>query len=310
MGNIKYKKCLGKNAGTGKCSVFKGTNAFCYKHYGQFRLGIIDKNGNKLRDFKSSPPLLGNKKCLAKGKKDGVCSINMVGRFCKKHYMRYYRGFIDINGDRLREGRVKNLQCILAHSGECSSYYKKGNRFCWRHRHQYEKGLIDINGNVISKKAKIKPNKCILKDSGECSKYEKGRFCNKHSSRYRYGQIDINGKLLRELKSGPPKKLNRKCILEKESKCNGKIIGNFCRKHRGWLEKGIVDRDGNILRKLYTDYYRCGIPGCEEKGGPKSGLCKRHYKDIVSHGNVNKYASLMKAPKGKEMTVQDITWEV
>jgi len=41
--------CVAKDSGTGKCSLIKD-GRFCRRHRKQYTLGIIDKNGNKLRE--------------------------------------------------------------------------------------------------------------------------------------------------------------------------------------------------------------------------------------------------------------------
>ena len=66
----------------------------CSKTSSGYRNGIIDINGNKIRDFNYKI----FKECLAKDKNSGYCTKRIAGRFCKRHYRLYYNEIIDKNG--------------------------------------------------------------------------------------------------------------------------------------------------------------------------------------------------------------------
>lgn len=115
---------------------------FCYYHYGQFRNGVFDEFGNKIRVLNYE-----NKKtkCLlcqdvAKGK-NGAAK-----KFCYFHLNKFYSGYIDINGNVLKKcvrRIIKNRKCKICEEKHSSL------GFCQVHYNRYKIGQIDINGHKI-----------------------------------------------------------------------------------------------------------------------------------------------------------------
>lgn len=144
----KYSGCTAKRLDN--CSKYKG-GRFCIRHGSQYKRGIIDINGNVLRDRRYKRGY-SHKLCLLENYND--CSKNKDGRFCTRHYAQYRRGLIDINGNRLRNKKSKKGQyttehlCKLRETGTCSGEYESRG-FCSKHRSQYRLGIIDINGNKL-----------------------------------------------------------------------------------------------------------------------------------------------------------------
>jgi len=99
-GKKRYTKCVAKNSGSGECSS-KLMGKFCTKHKNQYAIGIIDKEGKKLREIKKGVAIY--PECLAKNAGTGECGGNKMGRFCKKHYGQFERGVIDKEGKKLRD---------------------------------------------------------------------------------------------------------------------------------------------------------------------------------------------------------------
>jgi len=255
MGYQKFHDCIAKDSGTGKCSKRK-SGRFCNKHLSQYNLGIIDRDGKKLRDKKVARIKFHD--CIAKDSGTGKCSKRKGGsRFCTKHHGQYHLGIIDRDGNQLRllrpnTGSSKYDRCIAYGKGTRCSKIRNG-RFCNKHRGQYYKKIIDHDGNQLRDKkvARIKFDDCIAKDSGtgKCSERKGGRFCNKHLSQYNIGIIDRDGKKLRDKKVGSIKFDD--CIAKNSGtgKCSNRRGGSrFCTKHWGQYSLGIIDHDGKKLR--------------------------------------------------------------
>lgn len=108
---------------------------FCDFHWGQLKGGLIDWLGNYTRELKRTPPLRGNKRCLAHG--DGPCNYWGGGRFCQRHWNHFYKGIIDINGKRLRK-LWKELRCgVEIRPGvKCGKPCGHKRRLCKFHYHK------------------------------------------------------------------------------------------------------------------------------------------------------------------------------
>jgi group I intron endonuclease len=144
-GKKRYTYCIARDAGTGACSgILRGR--FCVKHYNQYRTGIIDREGNKVRDFRSGPRY---KKCLAEHL--GGCKGRKRGRFCQRHADQYYAGVIDKDGNKIRNLTygLKFSECLAKDSGTGPCAGKKAGRFCKRHHSQYVLGIIDRDGKKL-----------------------------------------------------------------------------------------------------------------------------------------------------------------
>jgi group I intron endonuclease len=152
----KFFGCMAKNSGTGKCSN-KLQGRFCTKHRNQYQQGIIDKNGNKLRDLHFHEIKFPD--CLAKNSGTGKCIGRKYGRFCRLHNDHYRKGIIDKNGNKLRDLNygLKYKDCIAKNSGTGDCWGYKVGRFCRKHYSQFEHGIINTTGEKLRdlKKGKI-----------------------------------------------------------------------------------------------------------------------------------------------------------
>ena len=407
-----FSECLAQNAGTGICSTESRRGRFCSKHWGQYKKGIISKNGKKLRAFKTRkgrvfPERWKIFECLAKNAETGKCSKDRRGRFCGKHKNQYRAGIIDMLGKKLRD--IKHVVyvgkiCIAKNAGTGKCSEKKVGRFCHKHRGQFQLGIIDGEGNklrdfkprngsthteCIAKNAgtgkcrqyrkghkfhacqcytshiidrngkKIRdPNsnrrkyrECMAKrtGAGPCSKREEGRFCTRHLSQYYHGIITWRGKKKRDLKppGGDPiiykeclaksagtgmctnrsitralcslhrsqlgigiidrnyKKVrtptpksvplcasslrkNTKCAAAHLGDCGGEMVGKFCNRHKQRRLYGIIDSEGNKVRQIVAgpnNEIICAVPGCGKTGGRVTGYCADHYTAIIELGH-------------------------
>lgn len=175
----RFTDCIAKDSGVSPCCKWKRSR-FCNTHWVQYKLGIIDFNGKKLRD---KIKIEANKICLAKDA--GPCKGPMVGRFCNRHSTQHHRGYIDDKGNKVKE--LKNPhrfnECVAKDSGAgpCSKYIN--GRFCGRHRHNYDWGIIDENGKVLRKKIAGTSRRdrlvCSVKGCKDPAGYKCG-FCRFH----------------------------------------------------------------------------------------------------------------------------------
>lgn len=314
---LEFPECLAKGKpGTGKCAGGK-QGRFCSKHKEQNKSGIIDKDGNRLRDLIKGHGMY--EQCLAKGKLGtGECTEYRGGKFCSKHGQHKRYGIIDKNGNKLRDLKfLKGTGCKAANkgNGHCSTYY--GGRWCGRHYGQYKKGIIDKDGNNLRPFKKHGCEKqyhgCIINNS-ECTTYRGGKYCSKHRSQYKKGIIDETGNVLRG-----PKKSKVKVFFECIAKNAGTgactefgKYGRFCSKHRGQYASDIIDINGKPLRKFWTGNpelrEKCHVPRCQKLAGYRSKYCRKHYEDIYINENFDKYPSIIPKFAGalkKEATTWD-----
>ena len=297
----RHAECVAKNAGTGPCSRRVGQARFCNKHHAQYRDGIIDINGNKLRDRLPNNRVVFTE-CIAKDAGTGPCGSRQRGRFCIRHLHQYHVGIIDINGKKLSEFKRhcprQYDECVgkNAGTGPCTKRVGK-ERFCGRHGYQLSIGVIDYEGRKL-KDPVIQPfEECLGKDAGTgaCSPGRgKARFCPKHYAQHLLGVIDINGRKLRDLQSPP---LYKECVAKNAGtgECTRRgPHARFCIRHTGQLQRGIIDRDGRKIRDLKPVYTECiaknaGTGCCSPMKG-KSKFCGRHwgqyFKGIIDRNGV------------------------
>lgn len=215
-----------------ECSSDKRPHGiFCGKHWSQYRRDIIDKRGNKIREFKHKGPQKHFFNCL-------VCNAvtGKRGKFCAKHWGQYYSGRIDINGKELRSKKPNKIKifthCIAKNDGPCSNY-EHGGKFCPKHWYHHKIGVLDDSGNKTGKKLIYERySECIAKNknpNNTCSKRYHGRFCGKHRNQYTDGLIDINGNLIRNAYTGANNFFRVNCSIPG---CKG-LAGHrgFCRNH-------------------------------------------------------------------------------
>ena len=244
-GNLKFLNCIAKDSG--KCSSIKN-GRFCQTHWSQFHSGIIDKNGNKLRDLKEGKIF---HVCMAKNSGTGKCSKKSHGRFCTLHASQYQAGIIDKNGDKLREFiGFKFLECLAKNSGTGICHGRKCGRFCQYHSDQYYRGILDKSGRKLRGFYNgVEFPDCIAKNSGmgKCTKHTCGRFCKRHYYQYSIGVIDKNGKKLKE----PSRERGLECAAKNAGtgKCSKDRYGRFCRRHYRQCKTGVIDRNGFKLKE-------------------------------------------------------------
>jgi len=127
---------------------------------------------------------------LLKIKKCSIGSCNKkseIKGYCKSHYNDVYYGFIDKEGNKIRE------KYTHAHDKPCKicdiKAYSKG--FCPHHYNQFYKGRIDIDGNEYSIPIKKKSIKrytgCSIK--GCKIKHHAKGFCSVHYKRNKRGTL-------------------------------------------------------------------------------------------------------------------------
>jgi len=82
--------CVGRNAGTGKCSRYKPGERFCRRHHAQYYVGhIIDYDGNKLRDPQTVEKC-GIPECGSHaGYLSGLCQYHYIDIIVRGHYNKY-----------------------------------------------------------------------------------------------------------------------------------------------------------------------------------------------------------------------------
>jgi hypothetical protein len=313
-----FAACLAENAGTGKCSKRAPHEVFCSKHKNQYHRGIIDVKGNKIRDLLVRRGAFNE--CLAKNAGTGACSTYIPGRrFCDKHRGQFVTGIINGDGIKIRNFKVSPPthfeECVGKNAGTGPCNHRHGRRrFCSRHEAQYKRGIIDIDGKKLrDPQHGIREyfEECLGKNAGtgQCT-FRKGgaRFCRKHWSQYNGGIIDHDGKKIRDLKNNPG--WFGGCLAKNSGtgECY-KYVGHrrFCLKHQSQYVKGIIDINGNRLRKK-SDEYTCSIPGCNRKAGKKFEYCKFHYYQIVIKGRFEMFPSLVTPPSKVALKEEKRSW--
>jgi len=153
--------------GTHKTRLIK---ELCSRHYGQYRHGIIDRDGQELRELIQRPPYPPDAQCRARG-----CKVKPVGRgFCDRHYNQWQHKKIDDSGRPLvamlhyNVGQVCRVPRCRA-PAHCKS-------MCTRHYNQTLRGTF---GTV-----KQKDLPCKVEGCGEQAN-TKG-LCRRHYARMRY----------------------------------------------------------------------------------------------------------------------------
>jgi hypothetical protein len=101
---------------------------FCPLHYGRYRIGIIDLEGQVLRELKRNP--------AGECKVDGCGTKRRSKGFCLLHYGRFRLGAIDIEGREVRPlKRIHRDRCTIdgcnrqhLAKGLCSRHYSQSRR--------------------------------------------------------------------------------------------------------------------------------------------------------------------------------------
>jgi hypothetical protein len=156
-----FTSCLAK--AVSKCGGIRD-GRFCRTHWSAFYNGLIDKEGNKLREkyertFSS---------CIAKNAGTGLCTVYKYGRFCSRHQNQFQSGIIDKNGNKLRDLFHGREYCAAKDAGTGPCHKIRHGRFCRFHYNQYVLGIIDKEGNKIRDLFKLgKRNIQTIKDYNE-----------------------------------------------------------------------------------------------------------------------------------------------
>lgn len=87
-----------------KCKVCDNTKnivkGFCQAHYMQMRKGVIDQDGNEIREIRRYYAKINF--CRFKG-----CTLKPRAKgFCKKHHSRYLRGTMNLSGVRIKKPKT------------------------------------------------------------------------------------------------------------------------------------------------------------------------------------------------------------
>jgi len=114
---------------------------FCHYHYQQYRKGIRDISGKKLRPLKYERK---KSTCIVCGQESRGCSGDS-GKFCKIHFSRFRNEIIDSNGKTLREPRIIDGKRTCKVCG--SKHYGLG--FCLTHYNRFKIGQLDTDGNEL-----------------------------------------------------------------------------------------------------------------------------------------------------------------
>lgn len=121
------------------------------------------------------------KTCTVKNCNENPYSTGM----CKKHYGEMYRGFID------KEGNVLKEKYTHRNAGSCKLCNDKAisMQLCGHHYNQYYRGIIDRNGKIQKNPKKKEPIKrytsCAI--SGCENKHHAKGFCSVHYKQIKRG---------------------------------------------------------------------------------------------------------------------------
>lgn len=180
------------------CEMKHKARGFCNMHYRQFQLGIIDEDGNKLRESRGNHA----GPCIARD-----CDQKPIARgLCTKHYQQWKSGALSSDGDQLRLVHKKELQlgkeCKVA---GCSTAARSGG-FCKVHYSRFRSGMYDENGNQLREQRRVGSwNGNVCKVFGCQTEARSVGFCPRHYKQYRSGAIDADGKRIKEKHEHPPK---------------------------------------------------------------------------------------------------------
>lgn len=144
---------------------------FCKFHYRQYKDGIIDFDGVKLRDFKKIPKYKDSQVCKAEG-----CSRKpRIKGFCAKHDYQFKQGYLNEKGKYIKEPPTRGLkECTV--EGCNDNHYSKG--FCRLHYWRDKQGYLPPE-----ERFKNKYQKCT-KDDCDNDAYVRG-MCVKHYYRWK-----------------------------------------------------------------------------------------------------------------------------
>lgn len=163
--NVKSCKVCEKEDG-------KIRRGFCPIHYNQFRIGVLDADGDELRPLKRAVSYKGVKCKISDCEKNA----KTLG-FCISHYGHYQRGSISVEGVELRRMLSKNK------GQKCSHCEKPAHNrgFCHKHYYRFKKRLPLNDKDMWVNKGKT----CSTSDCKRPA-YVEG-LCSKHSYRKKAG---------------------------------------------------------------------------------------------------------------------------
>lgn len=171
---------------------------FCARHYRQLKLGIINEEGEQVREPRRK---LGTR-CLVEG-----CDEKPIARdLCTKHYQQWQSGALDESGARLRPVQYKEDQlgrvCKVSNCSEPA----RSRGFCKRHYALYKNGALDKEGNKLRDLKRVgtwKGHICKIEDCEESTRSM--GFCRNHYRQFQAGSIGQHGARLRPENHHPPK---------------------------------------------------------------------------------------------------------
>lgn len=164
-------KYAGQTCKVHGCDSRPRRNFFCPSHSRQFREGIIDKNGARLK------PIIRYSKdfqCI----KCGTTTGPFVKGFCKSHYAQLRKGLIDFDGAELRpKKRVMAYGPMDYCKVETCNRRPQDRGFCHNHADAFRRGSYDETGKRLTPfLSKNKGKKCL-----DCDRPAKLRLvCEKH----------------------------------------------------------------------------------------------------------------------------------
>jgi len=150
-----------------KKNTDKMVKGFCRIHYEHYLKGIVDLDGNKLRDLKKVPKYADDAQCKAKG-----CRERPRGRgFCTRHLAQYGACIIDDRGIPFRKINHYNRGKTCKAPGCSTAATIKG--YCGKHDYRRSKGYLNIEDTWVNK-GKL----CKVQDCGADAKFR--QMCSPH----------------------------------------------------------------------------------------------------------------------------------
>lgn len=253
---------------------------FCKRHYSAYIHKFIDVNGNRLAQpiVRYSPDF----QCGIPGCQLTHADSKMIKGLCKYHYEQYRKGFIDYNGNPLREKKkaasYKGVRCTHF---DCKRQARIRG-FCPQHYEHFKKGYVDKKGRKLKDPERLDNRNRVCKVK-ECSEPAHARhYCSHHYNQYKYhGMV---GNLF--------KNKGHQCTAEgcdKEAKAL-----TLCDKHYARFKKyGQTEIPRDIFKNKNK---RCNADNCLKEAKVK-GYCNTHYNRLRLTGKLDTTRQLVN--KGK-----------
>jgi len=232
------------------CTVNKPIIAdkWCKKHYSWNRSGIIDDNGNMLRQ----PVIRKPPKCNAE-----YCNNTPI-KHCKGLCLECFNR--SENGNYIQRKKCKIKDCL--YRGKLS----KG--FCEKHYMHMRRGYLDENGVELKELRRTYTENSQCKARGCKERAITKNFCVRHYGQLRRKLIDERGVPLRQFNM-----YNRKSVCS-VSNCDKKAIcRGYCENHYRMMRSGTLEQNINKQPKI------CRVDGCIKQQSAKE-MCSAHYSKM------------------------------